>query len=173
MYEDFNGWLGELPHRYKVVVPGNHDLLLEEPRNRSLITNATLLVNSGVKIEGLRIWGSPVNLDGIAFRMTKPEERNRHWARIPNALDILITHGPPLGILDVETGEQNHSGDPELLEAVNRVKPRLHVFGHIHGGYGSKATEPTRFVNAALYESGDLEKRPVLLELIPSKSGRR
>jgi len=72
MYVDFNDWLGELPHRCKVVVPGNHDLLLEEPRNRKLVTNAMLVVNSDVEIEGLKIWGSPVNLDGMAFRMSKP-----------------------------------------------------------------------------------------------------
>lgn len=170
MYSDFNDWLGELPHRYKVVVPGNHDLLLEESRNRRLISNATLLVNSGMEIEGLRIWGSPVNLDGTAFRMSDPEDRKCHWARMPKEIDILITHGPPLGILDIEPGELEEEGDPELLEAVNRVKPRLHVFGHIHGGYGSMATEHTKFVNAALFgKLGDLEKPPVLLEISPTR----
>jgi len=42
MYRDFDRWLGELPHPYKVVIPGNHEFLLEEPRTRSIITNATL-----------------------------------------------------------------------------------------------------------------------------------
>jgi Icc-related predicted phosphoesterase len=173
MYSDFNDWLRELPCRYKIVVPGNHDLLLEEPRYRAIITNATVLVNSGVEVERLKIWGSPVNLDGMAFRMSNAEDRKRHWAQIPRGIDILITHGPPLGVLDVEYGTQEHAGDPELLKAVIRVKPRLHVFGHIHGGYGTATRGFTKFVNAALYgELGGLEKPPVLLQLNPSK-GRR
>jgi Icc-related predicted phosphoesterase len=173
MYKDFNDWLGELPHRYKIIVPGNHDAFLEASRNRAIITNATVLVNSGVEIERLKIWGSPVNLDGVAFRMSDPADRKHHWARIPKGIDILITHGPPLGILDVEYGTQVHAGDPELLKAVIRVKPRLHMFGHIHGGYGTTTTEHTKFVNAALYgKLADLDKPPILLELNPSKKGR-
>jgi Icc-related predicted phosphoesterase len=173
MYSDFNDWLRELPCRYKIVVPGNHDVLLEESRNRAIITNATVLVNSGVEVERLKIWGSPVNIDGMAFRMSKPEDRKRHWARMPKGIDILITHGPPLGVLDVEYGAQEHAGDPELLKAVIRVRPRLHVFGHIHGGYGTATRGFTKFVNVALYgELAELEKPPVLLQLNPSK-GRR
>jgi predicted phosphohydrolase len=76
---DFNRWLGELPHRYKVIIPGNHDVLLVELRNRAAITNATLLVDSGVEVEGIRIWGSPlIPLRGGAFTSADPEERRRH-----------------------------------------------------------------------------------------------
>src|SRR6185369_3745393 len=56
---DFDPWLGELPHRHKIVVPGNHEYVLEDVRNRNLITNAILLLDSGVEIEGSRVWGSP------------------------------------------------------------------------------------------------------------------
>jgi Icc-related predicted phosphoesterase len=171
---DFDDWLGELRHQHKIVVPGNHDSVLEDPKMRDELTNATVLVNSGVEVEGLKIWGSPVNLEGVAFRMSKPEDRKRHWARIPKGIDILISHGPPFGILDVETGKHEHAGDPELLEAVNRVKPRLHVFGHVHGAYGTMASKHTKFINAALYgEFGELDKPPVVLELNPSPRERR
>src|SRR5271168_484205 len=58
---DFNTWLGELPHRHKIVVPGNHEFFLEsDPSRRSLLSNATVLINEGIEIQGLRIWGSPV-----------------------------------------------------------------------------------------------------------------
>src|ERR1700734_3849634 len=57
---NFNEWLGELPHPHKVVIPGNHDSLLLRETGRNQITNAHLLINSGVEVEGLRIWGSPV-----------------------------------------------------------------------------------------------------------------
>jgi len=114
-----------------------------------------------------------VNLEGVAFRMAKPEDRKGHWERIPKAIDILITHSPPFGVLDVAPGSQEHAGDPELLEAVSRVKPRLHVFGHTHGGYGP-TTRGYKVRQRRLYgELGDLEKPPVLLELNPSKRGRR
>ena len=116
---DFNAWLGKLPHRHKIVTCGNHDYLLEEPRDRSAITNATLLVDSDVVVEGLKIWGSPVTpLYGGAFGMSSAADRKRHWTRIPDDTDILITHGPPLGILDAAPGLQRHEGCPELMEAV-------------------------------------------------------
>jgi len=75
----------------------------------------------------MKIWGAPVNLDGPAFRISKPADRKRHWGT--NAERHRYPHHPrpPFGVLDVEYGTQEHAGDPELLEAVNRVKPRLHV----------------------------------------------
>src|ERR1035437_8211185 len=155
---DFDAWLGSLPHRHKVVVPGNHEYILEEPRNRGAITNAILLVDSGVEIEGLKIWGSPTTpLYGGAFGKSNPADRKRHWARIPEGLDILVTHGPPLGILDQGPGSERHEGCPELREAVLLARPQLHTFGHIHAGYGTVRTPDTLFVNASLLgEDGSL-----------------
>jgi Icc-related predicted phosphoesterase len=164
-YREFDQWLGGLPHLHKVVVPGNHDFLLEEPRERAVIKNATLLVDSGVEVAGLRIWGSPVTpLYGGAFGMSNATDRKRHWAQVPVGTDILVTHGPPFGILDHPAGTQRKEGCPELLEAVLRVKPRLHVFGHIHYGYGTQPTDTTLFVNAAVFTADDL-KKPIVLEL--------
>lgn len=56
---DFNTWLGQLPHKSKVLIPGNHDSGFVDPAFRELITEATLLINEGTVMEGLRIWGSP------------------------------------------------------------------------------------------------------------------
>ena len=76
MYRNFDLWLGELPHRHKIIIPGNNDYLLEEPRERRVITNATLLVDSSVEVEGLKIWGSPVTPSyGGAFGMSKAANR--------------------------------------------------------------------------------------------------
>jgi Icc-related predicted phosphoesterase len=162
----FNAWLGTLPHRHKLVVPGNHEFVLEEPRNRAAITNAILLVDSGVEIEGLKIWGSAVtSLYGGAFGMSKPDDRKRHWAQIPEGLDILITHGPSFAILDHSRSSERREGCPYLLEAVFRVFPRVHVFGHIHHGYGTLATSDTLFVNASLMsEDGSLSRKPVVID---------
>jgi len=162
---DFDDWLGGLPHPFKVVVPGNHEFVLEDRRLRDEITNAELLINHGIEIMGMKIWGSPVtSLYGGAFGKSNPQDRKRHWGQITDGIDILITHGPPFGILDTAPGTALHQGDAELLEAVNRARPRLHVFGHIHGANGTLRTKDTTFVNASLYgEFGEL-KSPTVVE---------
>jgi predicted phosphohydrolase len=165
---DFDDWLGSLPHRHKIVTPGNHEFLLEaEPEMRRAITNAVLLIDAGITVAGLKIWGSPVTpLYGGAFGMSNPADRRRHWRKIPDSTDILVTHGPPYGVLDTAPGSTLHEGCPELLEAVIRIEPRLHVFGHVHGAYGILRSQLTVFANAALFGAeGDLDRVPVVLEL--------
>lgn len=161
---DFGQWLRELPHRHKIIVPGNHETFLEtDAANRTLLGNAIVLVNETVTVDGLRIWGSPITLSGPAFAVRSADERRRLYSAIPENTDVLVTHGPPFGILDRNRGSGLHQGDPELLEAVMRIRPRLHVFGHIHGGYGIFEGEHTTFVNAALLSpNGDLKKPLVL-----------
>lgn len=78
------------------------------------------------------------------------------WSKIPNDVDVLITHGPPAQILDFTSGGL-HVGCPRLLKRVKQVKPRLHVFGHIHEGYGVEEEDSTIFVNAS---TCDLRYRP-------------
>jgi Icc-related predicted phosphoesterase len=172
---DFDDWLGELPHPFKIVVPGNHEFVLEDPRLRDEITNAELLIDQGIEIAGVKIWSSPVTpLDGGAFGKSKPQDRRRHWAVILEVLNIVVTHGPPFGILDAPPGMDEHQGDAELLEAVHRAKPRLHVFGHIHGGSGTLHTKETVFVNASLCgEFGDLDRPPAVMELDPAPTRAR
>lgn len=165
---DFDAWLGELPHRHKIVVPGNHEYVLEDVRNRNLITNAILLLDSGVEIEGSRVWGSPgTPLYGGAFGMSDHLDRQRRWSQIPPDTDILITHGPPFGILDGSPTSEVHEGDPELLTVFDRVHPVLHVCGHIHGGYGVQKRGDTYHVNAALFDEvlGGIEREPIVVDL--------
>lgn len=96
--------------------------------------------------------------------MSGAADRKKHWARIPKNTDILIAHGPPLGILDAAPGSQLHGGCPELREAVIQARPRLHVFGHAHAGYGTCPTKSTLFVNAAMFnEGGTMEREPIVL----------
>jgi Icc-related predicted phosphoesterase len=168
---DFNTWLGEVPHRYKFIVPGNHEYFLEaDPSKRSMLTNAVVLINEAAEIEGLRIWGSPVTtLFSGAFGLSSPEDRKRLYTQIPADTDILITHGPPYGILDSASHSGLHSGCRELLDAVMRVRPKLHVFGHVHGAHGIFQTSQTTFVNATLLGTdGDLDQRPVSLRMVRS-----
>jgi Icc-related predicted phosphoesterase len=165
---DFNTWLGELPHRHKIIVPGNHEYFLEaDSSKRSMLTNAVVLINEAAEIEGLRIWGSPATtLFSGAFGLSSPEDRKRLYAQIPEDTDILVTHGPPFGILDSAPHSSLHSGCRELLDAVMHVRPLLHVFGHVHGAHGIFHTSQTTFVNAALLgTNGDLDQRPVSLRM--------
>ena len=83
-------------------------------------------------------------------------EMKQIWARIPDDVDVLITHGPPANILDL-TIHGEHAGCPDLLARVEQIKPRLHVFGHIHEGYGREEHDSTIFVNAS---TCDLKRRP-------------
>ncbi len=74
---------------------------------------------------------------------------NQYWDQLPAGLGVLITHGPPYGILDQATPGTEHLGCEELLKAVEAKKPKVHVFGHIHGGAGTFENGDTRFINAA------------------------
>ena len=165
---DFNDRLGELPHRWKIFIPGNHEFFLEaDPSRRKLLSNAIVLINESVEIMGLKIWGSPTTLLlGAAFGVSSPADRTSLYAKIPGDVDILVTHGPPYGILDRSPGALHHAGCPQLLEAVTRLKPKLHVFGHVHGAHGMVSTEDTLFVNAALLgRDGDLTASPIVLRM--------
>jgi predicted phosphohydrolase len=160
--DDFNKWMGELPHA-KVAVCGNHEFAVEaEPDEwRRRLNHVPLLFDESRTVLGLNVWGSPMTLhDGGAFGRSSETYREKVYDTIPDDTDILITHGPPQGILD---GGQ---GCAALRRAVILVQPRLHVFGHVHSGYGVHPTKNTLFVNCALLdEDGACSKKPFVLEL--------
>ncbi len=166
---DFNHWLAHLPHRNKVLIPGNHDSGFAYPAWRELITAATLLINEGTTIGRLRIWGSPVTPgDWGAFGAETSVERAELFSRIPCGTDILISHAAPYGILDQASAHDGPQGCHQLRDAVCRIKPCLHVFGHLHQGYGIRRHGGTLFVNAALAGSTyELENQPISLVIRP------
>jgi predicted phosphohydrolase len=150
--ESFDRWLGTLPHRHKVVICGNHDFCFQEQpeKARALVTNAIYLEDSGCELEGLSFWGSPWQpwFGGWAFNLPRGEELARVWAKIPAGVDMLITHGPPEGILD-RTNRGDDVGCRDLFDRVFEVRPRLHVFGHIHEAAGQTVIDDITFVNAS------------------------
>lgn len=152
--KEFNKWLGTLPHRHKIIIAGNHDLYFEEESflAKALITNAIYLNDSGVEIEGLNIWGSPIspNYQSWAFNRERGEAIRKHWEMIPEDTHILITHCPPFGILDFND-KGKHEGCKDLLEIVQqKTKPYLHIFGHLHDAHGQVKIGDTTFVNASI-----------------------
>lgn len=158
---DFGAWVRTLPHRHKIVVAGNHDVSHDRDAAaaRTWIGDGfTYLQEAGVEVDGLVFWGSPYTpaYAGWAFGLPHGEGMRRAWDRIPPRVDVLITHGPPHGVLDLSTGNLGpagtHVGCEELRRAVDRVRPRLHVFGHVHGNPGDVVVGPTRFVNVAVVD---------------------
>ncbi|MBC7920885.1 MAG: metallophosphatase domain-containing protein [Ferruginibacter sp.] len=148
----FLRWFAGLPHRYKVFVGGNHDFFLEKEPTlfRAMIPrNCFYLEDSAVEIEGLTLWGSPVTpfFYNWAFNRRRGTDIRKHWDRIPAHTDILITHGPPYGVLD-QTARGEAAGCADLLQKIADVQPRLHVFGHIHEACGKAERDGTIFVNA-------------------------
>ncbi len=152
----FNEWFSKLPHHYKIFVAGNHDWLFETNNRyaRNLLDSSIhYLQDSSVKIEKLKIYGSPwqPRFFDWAFNLTRGAELAHKWRLIPENTDILITHGPPFGILD-EVPRANwteNTGCEELRRRVETVCPKLHVFGHIHYGYGTTEQFGVKFVNAS------------------------
>lgn len=165
--KDFNDWLGTLPHRYKIVIAGNHDLsfdctkdesgievaLLDKDRHlqregQSRLSNAThYLLNSGCEIEGKKFWGSPYTPRFFDWAFMYDRAAGQlQWEGIPKGLDVLITHGPPMNILD-KNAQGVYCGCWDLNRKILEVKPRFHLFGHIHEGYGRLESEGTVHMN--------------------------
>lgn len=167
-----NDWLGSLPHKHKILIAGNHDWCFQHTPElaQERVTHAQYLQDSGVCIEGVRIWGSPWTPEFMdwAFNLPRGQALAEKWATIPQDTDLLITHGPPAGILDsVPCGPHDLSvGCADLEQAVANRSIKLHVFGHIHEGYGMVDRNGCRYVNASTcterYRPVNL---PVVLEL--------
>jgi len=169
----FNYWFANLPHKYKIFVAGNHDWLFETNNGyaRSLLDDSIIyLQDSFVEIENLKIYGSPwqPRFFDWAFNLNRGAEMAEKWKLIPDETDILITHGPPHGILD-EVPRQyfiENTGCEELRKRVEIIRPKLHVFGHIHCGYGQTEKSGVKFVNASnCDESYAPTNAPVVIDL--------
>lgn len=151
--QDFLDWYAAQPHPHKVLIAGNHDFIVERDPGlfRSLIPPGLhYLENQGIELGGLQIWGSPITpwFFDWAFNRQRGAEIARYWHMIPDDTDILITHGPPYGIRDL-----THQGEIVGCEALNHrvweVQPAIHLFGHIHEGYGEAVVNGIRFINAS------------------------
>ena len=162
-YEDFNAWLGSVPAKHKIVVAGNHDTYFERYPNeaRELLTNATYLQDSGIEIDGVKFWGSPWTPYFNAWAFMEPDPfLKKYWDKIPKDTDVLVTHGPPFGILD--SFDNNNVGSFSLLNKVTELDDlKLHFFGHIHESYGKEG----KFYNVAQCDGDyNITNKPVMVE---------
>lgn len=183
---EFNQWLGRLPHKYKIVIAGNHELSFDNnfsyplsprpgkdraaneiptlgfPRDniaqaaglanaKDHLTNCMYLEDSGAVLYDIKFYGTPwqPEFHKWAFNLPRGKSCLQKWDLIPEDTDILITHTPPVGHGDLCCSGVR-AGCVELLTTVQkRVKPKYHVFGHIHEGYGITSDGKTIFINAS------------------------
>ena len=140
---DFLKWYNELNFKNKILIAGNHDFYFEEGKPEDIAAmlaeypNITYLNDSGVEIDGVKFWGSPVQpwFYNWAFNR-KGTDICKHWDLIPNDTCVLLTHGPVKGYLDM-TQQGESVGCPYLLEKISQMSNlKLLVTGHIHEAYG-------------------------------------
>ena len=168
----FRWWLETIKTRKTVMIAGNHDFIFQDHRN--MLPNdlpLTYLEDQHFEWEGLKIWGTPWQpiFYDWAFNLSE-EELDRKFSAIPDGIDILVSHGPPLGYCDL-TFDQRSVGSYSLLKHVERTRPNLVACGHIHYSYGSMEMlhkEPdarTLVVNASvLGEDYKLQNKPIVVD---------
>jgi Icc-related predicted phosphoesterase len=144
-YVDFFEWFATRDAQHLVLVGGNHDQYFVDRRdhNEYLLSYPGIhyLENEGVELMGLRIWGSPVQSDlfDMAFCYSR-RRRTQEWAKVPDGVDVLVSHCPPLSVLD-QNMEGISTGCDILMDTIRRIKPKLTLFGHIHEAYGVRAKD--------------------------------
>lgn len=150
---DFHEFFRQLPHKHKIIIAGNHDFYFEEFPKRAdqIFSKYHYLLDQQVTIDGVKFYGSPwqPSFQDWAFNLDRGTEIRAKWDLIPADVDVLVTHGAPYGIGD-ETYMGEKIGCRDLLEAVEGISPKYHIFGHIHEGYGRRVIGETTYINAAV-----------------------
>lgn len=138
------------------LIPGNHDWGFEEDQGHAeaLVQDAIVIIDKTFKIEGVKFHGSPYTPTFYTWAFMKSEVAlGDHWNMIPDDVNVLITHGPAYGMLDNVPRHPFHAGCKTLKQKIDGLVERdliLHLFGHIHEGYGVRSVGKTTFVNGAV-----------------------
>lgn len=163
----FIKWFSALPYEHKIFIAGNHDFGFEkyDADYFKFPQGVHYLQDSMIEIEGLKIYGSPYSprFYDWAFMESRGEKIAQIWSKIPEGIDILVTHGPPRGVLDTNKNDED-CGCDDLLARVEIIKPKVHVFGHIHEGWGSmhSSQRGITFINASnLDENYECVNEPI------------
>jgi Icc-related predicted phosphoesterase len=168
--KDLDVWFEQqkAQNKYKRIfcIAGNHDF----PFSRmpfATLKNATYLQNESVEYDGVTFHGSPNQLPFYGEFGLSEGELERVYSKV-DKVDVLITHGPPFDILDEPYAPHyKNAGSKALLNLVERVKPKLHCFGHIHYSYGQIERDGTTFFNASQSGkvSGRMDNKPLVYKL--------
>lgn len=173
----FAEWLRQVECKDVVVIAGNHDLLFQDEPERAqrlLKFNAKrrlhFLMDEEATVQGLRFYGSPWTpfFCDWAFNLKRGDALRQVWRKIPEGLDVLVTHGPPFSVGDMVSRHlaTENVGCVDLRHRIWEVKPRVHVCGHIHEGYGQRELDGLTYINCSvLDERYALNHQPIVLDL--------
>ena len=186
---EFLVWFEKQPAKVKIFVGGNHDIVLDKTwpvkvqdpvgkiiaaqsylDAKELISkyNVKYLENTDFVYGGVKFYGSPITPSFHraywAFNADRGEEIAKYWARIPSDIDVLITHGPGYGTLDIipenfrqTESEDLHRGCEDLKKVIKKrlLNLKLHCFGHLHSSYGV-IQEPVSNTRTVLFSNGSV-----------------
>jgi len=163
---EFENWWRELPVKNKVIIAGNHDHWATRRYNIDKIKEySTYLEHEECEISNIKIFGSPYTPTYGDWYFMKPKDKMFNvWESLPDKIDILITHGPPQGILDLSENRQLQMvGDKSLFDKVLKIKPEYHCFGHIHNNHncynqGIRKFKDITFINASCVTDGKINQ---------------
>lgn len=186
---DFNYQISKLPHKYKIVVAGNHDIILDDDyyfenllmltktfnrharEPKRMLNNCIYLHDESIELFGYKFYGSPYqpSFRNMGFNRKRCSiELQEKWNQIPKDTDILLTHTPPYKYGDLTERDGKNVGCELLMLKVEEIKPKYHIFGHIHEGYGEYTNGHTHFINCSscnLENEIDVNKPPVIFTL--------
>jgi hypothetical protein len=178
--EKFFEWYRGLPIRDKVFVPGNHSVAFSRgmtSENTYKEGGIRVLRDHGMLCGELSVYGSPwtPSWGGCWAYMRSRPKMHDVWQTLPEYADIIVTHGPPKGILDIthdhDTGHLIQVGCRSLRKRIEQIKPKIHAFGHIHdedgvNNYGVYHRHDTLFVNCSVCDRKGKFKNPgIVLEI--------
>ena len=173
--ENFLNWFDNIGnYDFKVFIAGNHDFGFENDYEKliGLLTgykNIDYLQDERMDLwdgedQQLVLYGTPWQPEFFnwAFNLPRGEKLKEKWDMIPVDTDILITHGPPFGKLDYVRYGNVNVGCEELMKRVEEIEPKIHIFGHIHEGYGYVFDGNTHYINASvLNDRYEYRNKPV------------
>lgn len=161
LHTNFQKWLDNVPSKYNVFVPGNHDYLFQRRPKRIPFEwlkdsgeRDYCLIARDITVEGIKFWGSPYQpwfLDW-AFNAPKGDVEEEYltekFSNIPAGTDVIINHGPPYGFGD-KTLDGHLTGSKALLERIEAIQPKYVITGHIHCAVGSYTIGKTTVLNVS------------------------
>jgi len=176
---EFCKWFNNIDnYTHKVFIAGNHDWGFQNNVEKvkeilNFYENITYLQDNSVLLgeDMVSVYGSPWQPEFYNWAFNLPRqgvELKEKWDNIPNNTDILITHGPAYGYVDKVIGRTENLGCELLTERIKELKPKIHVCGHIHTGYGYTFDGDTHYINASvLNESYVYYNKPLTIEWNP------
>lgn len=161
---DCDKWFGEQNFEKVICVGGNHDFVIENKKVE--FENCVCLENQHFTYKGVKFFGSPNQLHFFGAYNKSEDKLEEIYSQIDEDTDVIISHGAPYGILD-KPFRGGSTGSKALKNAIDRVKPKLVVFGHIHYSHGTHVEDGVTYFNAALAGKtwDSLDNPPLVFEL--------